>query len=1329
MSLVFRCHHCGQGFRGTEAMLGKRVKCPRCGGITPLTLPNTDSPPAAAQEPPAPATDSAKAKPAAPAAAVPKSKPTPPDTPAKATPQPTKPAPVRATPVDEPRAAKKPMKAKPAAARLEGEDDEDAPRPAKRRAASDTGATAAEVKPKAQLLTRILVFLLALAGAAGCGVLYFSYSGMLQELSNPVFAQAATKIGQLPPDQQHQMRLLGLTNLREKRDFLEGILPMLMIAGGASLLGGLLALLRLGILGGVLLLVAGILPPVYDPFSILLTVFPLLAAPLAFFIRTRRSALAAAQKRAESGKPPASGVVGYVFAVLFILSLLGYSIVAATTALVYLALPFGMHELGKKLNSPTPGIPNPPQPGGPGQPGTPRGVDVNKEIGSEVIQAELEQAAKSVKLVPIDLRTRGWHLTMLAPEGSRARADGDEATVTGLSGRFRLRVTIGTYWLPNVRTLSSFEQLIVNNSDIFLGIERENKSALFFVKVTTGHQDFTAEADTDPRKPTKVSRNEALLMIHCAKTLAPKTPPPADPAEAIKPFLNGELSEELWFNIQATDTTMKLVSKLPNVRSVNLLSANNVTPDGVANLKDSKQLKELTLGVNTALPIAMPEVAKLEGLKILNIPFLGSFKTDSFQPLAANKALEFVNIRGNSKAAELVSGLGVIPQLKQLDVSSCSGKDVLVSNLKSLRGLEVLHLASNEITGKTLNELDASALRELKLSDNPITDETAAILGTFTQLEKLNLAKTQITDKTLAVLKGLKKLQVLDLSGTKVTEAGMKQLEDLDELTDLILYDTPAQNYRRPKKVKPALPLDKLPPANPTGVIERLKPEVIHQDDDDTKPIIGLRFDNENITDLDLAHLRTLKTLKELIVDGSEQITDAGLTYIAGLTELEILDLSDTEIEGPGLTALAGMKKLKRLSLPYKPYTAKDLAVLASLTELESCGINLNTELLPKLELLSQLPKLKSLNLPYTPLPKEALPLLGKMTGLENLVLISNDKQEITDADLAAFKNFTKLRYLNLPQARLSAAGLSHFKGCTQLQSLDLLGAKLSEDALQPVAGFSALTNLNLGKTTITDASLEALAPLKQLMTLNLMQTKITGSAFAKLGGLTRLQSLNLSETAFADTNLPYLEPFQNVQYLSLRGTPITGKGLSKLKGTKLTTLDLSASQLNDTGLKEVGELTQLSFLPLTKTKITDAGLPALAKLTKLTALQLEDTAVTGTGFQALKGLDKVVSVNLARTKVNNGGVDAIASLPNITFLQLEGTLVDDGLIPRIKQFTKLQSLNLRKTGLTNKGLISITTHKTLRFLDVSETKVTATQVPKVRQARPNLTIQFNNNS
>jgi hypothetical protein len=96
-------------------------------------------------------------------------------------------------------------------------------------------------------------------------------------------------------------------------------------------------------------------------------------------------------------------------------------------------------------------------------------------------------------------------------------------------------------------------------------------------------------------------------------------------------------------------------------------------------------------------------------------------------------------------------------------------------------------------------------------------------------------------------------------------------------------------------------------------------------------------------------------------------------------------------------------------------------------------------------------------------------------------------------------------------------------------------------------------------------------------------------------------------------------------------------------------TINLSNSQITDTGMARLSGLTNLRELYLFDTDVTDAGLAYVQRLTNLEAIDLADTKVTDHGLEFLKSLRRLRTVHLNRTPVTDAGVaDLRLRLPDV---------------------------------------------------------------------------------
>ncbi|MHC5009591.1 MAG: leucine-rich repeat domain-containing protein [Planctomycetota bacterium] len=180
----------------------------------------------------------------------------------------------------------------------------------------------------------------------------------------------------------------------------------------------------------------------------------------------------------------------------------------------------------------------------------------------------------------------------------------------------------------------------------------------------------------------------------------------------------------------------------------------------------------------------------------------------------------------------------------------------LEAPLSWLRGLSPEHFG--DMTAEALRRL-----RELDLSELPVTDEDLVHLAQLASLRRLTLRKTAITDAGLEHLQSIAGLEDLSLRETDITDAGMDHLAKISTLTRLDLNTTPVTD----------------------AGLARLA---------DMTQLVFLRLNYTGITEAGLAHLRRMTALERLDLWGTEIGTEPGT--IGDLPALSHLELGATDV-------------------------------------------------------------------------------------------------------------------------------------------------------------------------------------------------------------------------------------------------------------------------------------------------------------------------------------------------------------------------------------------------------------------------------------------------
>ena len=251
--------------------------------------------------------------------------------------------------------------------------------------------------------------------------------------------------------------------------------------------------------------------------------------------------------------------------------------------------------------------------------------------------------------------------------------------------------------------------------------------------------------------------------------------------------------------------------------------------------------------------------------------------------------------------------------------------DEICGRLTTLGELDALTVNASQFGDRQLALLSTLLrLRTLDLSGTAITDRGLEQLGRFPLLVSLNVSNTQISDAGLKYLRALPKLERLKLSLADVSDDGLTALEGLAELRSVDARLTAVTSAGA----------EKLRRANPRVSVEFGASDAL---------LAGWQTKTRTVTATDPSGVQTMAVVRESIkvkrlhargkavTNGvAAGVTDAGLTTLGAVqTELEELDLRDSEVTDQGVWNLRTLKSLKRLDLRGAPVTEQGVQRLA----------------------------------------------------------------------------------------------------------------------------------------------------------------------------------------------------------------------------------------------------------------------------------------------------------------------------------------------------------------------------------------------------------------
>ncbi len=449
---------------------------------------------------------------------------------------------------------------------------------------------------------------------------------------------------------------------------------------------------------------------------------------------------------------------------------------------------------------------------------------------------------------------------------------------------------------------------------------------------------------------------------------------------------------------------------------------------------------------------------------------------------------------------------------------------------------------------------------------------------------------------------------------------------------------------------------------------------------------IGLRIERREAWS-DLSPLRDLRAddLYLLGVHGSSAAGakpgDGCMQYIAHLSGLRVLDLSQTNVTSAGMKWVPRLQHLRRLIAPDRMDDA-GLAHAAKLPALTGLYLRENRATNAGLRHLAGLQSLEELALGGGQIMNEGLAHLASLPRLRYLLLHGDG---FSDWAFVHLKNVPSLRighFGHLPQ--ITDAGLAHLANCSQMQDLSFHWSEnITNEGVRQLTRLPHLRSLDVRRSQVTDEGLAHLREVKTLESLELPAEGISDRGLAYLSELPRLRSLDISRVHLVD-------PGKNHGYY-------TDKGIAMLARCRLLEeLGIGSIGVTDASMEAIASLDKLGELTLFGcTSVTDEGLKRLARLTKLEALYVNDANVTISGLSALNGLTNLRRLQVDGVEQDGSGLDlsGLRHLEELTIgTRREGGIINDADVACLASLSRLRWFQIgqpqtKPYGLTDRGL------------------------------------------
>ncbi|MEZ4488187.1 MAG: leucine-rich repeat domain-containing protein [Cyanobacteriota/Melainabacteria group bacterium] len=262
--------------------------------------------------------------------------------------------------------------------------------------------------------------------------------------------------------------------------------------------------------------------------------------------------------------------------------------------------------------------------------------------------------------------------------------------------------------------------------------------------------------------------------------------------------------------------------------------------------------------------------------------------------------------------------------------------------------------------------------------------------------------------------------------------------------------------------------------------------------------------------------------------------------------------------------------------------------------------------------------------------------------------------------------------------------------------------------------------NTSKSKASITSSSKRETTTLEQTTVPN---SRINDKYLASLASRSAEENsyLRLNMSDITDDGLKHIEKLP-VRILDISYTEIGDSGMDSItKLTNLTKLDMKACKITEKGLKKLSALKNLEILNVSGLNMTDPVMESISSLKKLDSIMM--TGVQNLSPEGLKHFSKLPELTrlyLRTARITKEHTAILPQLKELRTLSLKDNELGDDDITALTKLSKLEILLLSGNKITDRGLLKLAPMKSLKQIELADMPlVTGKGIHRFQQLKP----------